>query len=511
MAGASTVMVWEVVVWLWRWFRSHRRYVPIWAGVSVVAALMRREPVGAWLAAGLVLPVLLAGWAFMLPGSYERLVAGPGRRRRWRRFLRREWVGLAEACGWTRTVTGTRARWNGTSERTSRTVTPRLRKVTTRGATVRLVIRARRGQTLEVLEAGVPALAASVDAVSARSSPLGGSSSTLLVELVMFDALADPRDAVLTQTVPDLAASTPGVGMGLGRREVGGDWLLTIAGRHTLTAGCTGSGKGSVLWGTACHLAPYVPSDTVRLWGIDLKHGVELMMGRDLFTVVADTGEDAVAVLGTLLAVIEARGTAMAGTVRSHTPAPGDPLHVLVIDELADLIAYAERDVRIEAGRLLAKILTKGRALGVVVLAFVQDPRKEVVGMRNLFTQRVALRLQSVEETTMVLGDAAAKTAPAHRIPETAQGMAWVVDDAGHADRVRADYWPDDLIRQVAARYPCPVPFTLPTPTAEDPERSDSAPRPSRTTSAGSARATRRPRSTSGTGSRTQEWGGDAA
>ena len=84
---------------------------------------------------------------------------------------------------------------------------------------------------------------------------------------------------------------------------------------------------------------------------------------------------------------------------------PGDPLHVLVIDELAALTAYADPDVRREAGRLLSEMLTQGRALGVVVVACVQDPRKETVGMRGLFTQTVALRLRSAEETRMVLGD----------------------------------------------------------------------------------------------------------
>ncbi|HYN30666.1 MAG TPA: FtsK/SpoIIIE domain-containing protein [Dermatophilaceae bacterium] len=231
-----------------------------------------------------------------------------------------------------------------------------------------------------------------------------------------------------------------------------------------MTAGCSGSGKGSVLWGTVAGLAPYVPSDTVRLWGVDLKHGVELHMGRALFTTVADTGEGAIAVLDTLLGVAERRGAAMAGRVRSHTPTPGDPLHVLVVDELADLIAYADRDTRVDAARFLARLLTKGRALGVVVVAFVQDPRKDVVTMRNLFTQRVALRLLSDQETVMVLGDSAARRAPAHRISPAAPGVAWVVDDEGNADRVRADYWPDETIRDLAARYPARVCTTLPPP-----------------------------------------------
>lgn len=128
-------------------------------------------------------------------------------------------------------------------------------------------------------------------------------------------------------------------------------------------------------------------------------------------------------------------------------------LHVLVIDELAALTAYAEMEVRKAAGRLLSEVLTQGRALGVVVVAMVQDPRKETVGMRGLFTQTIALRLRSVEETRMVLGDGMARVAPAHRISPAAPGTGYVVGDDGAVELVRADFWPDELVRAVAARY----------------------------------------------------------
>ena len=130
---------------------------------------------------------------------------------------------------------------------------------------------------------------------------------------------------------------------------------------------------------------------------------------------------------------------------------------MLVIDELAALTAYAEPDVKREASRLLSEILTQGRALGVVVVACVQDPRKDTVSMRGLFTQTIALRLRSAEETRMVLGDGTAALAPAHRVSPSAPGCGWVIDDDGTADRVRADHWPDPLVRQVATRYPAGV------------------------------------------------------
>jgi S-DNA-T family DNA segregation ATPase FtsK/SpoIIIE len=233
---------------------------------------------------------------------------------------------------------------------------------------------------------------------------------------------------------------------------------LALRGRHTLVVGCSGAGKGSMLWGIAAGLGPAVHADVVRLWGIDLKRGVELGIGQGLFHVTADTRATAMDVLAELLAVIDARGTAMVGRSRLHQPMAGDPLHVLVIDELAALTAYADPDTRRDASRLLSEVLTQGRALGVVVVAMVQDPRKETVSMRGLFTQTVALRLRSPEETRMVLGDGMAALAPAHRISPASPGTGYVVGDDGMVDLVRADWWSDELVRQAAETYPAAIP-----------------------------------------------------
>ncbi|WP_394277402.1 hypothetical protein [Luteococcus sp.] len=116
-----------------------------------------------------------------------------------------------------------------------------------------------------------------------------------------------------------------------------------------------------------------------------------------------------------------------------------------------------------KASRLLSEVLTQGRALGVVVLACVQDPRKETVGMRGLFTQAVALRQLTSTETRLVLGDGVAQAAPAHKILLSQQGTGWMQDETGAFDKVRADYWPDDLIRHAAELHPSPVTVLIPT------------------------------------------------
>ena len=64
-----------------------------------------------------------------------------------------------------------------------------------------------------------------------------------------------------------------------------------------------------MLWGICCGLAPAVRADVVRLWGIDLKRGVELAMGEGLFSTRAYTPADALDVLRALMQVIDERGS----------------------------------------------------------------------------------------------------------------------------------------------------------------------------------------------------------
>lgn len=452
-AGAD--LVWAVVRWTYR----HLRWVVSVAGLAFAVRLFPSgQPMAIrLLVLGWVIPAVVAvAWARWSPVSYERWAAGPMKRASWRRWARRRWPVLARECGLS-VQRDERATWSASALRavTSRRsaarstvwVHPRLCSVTARGVTLTVTVRARTGQTVEDLENAAPALAAAASARSFRCRAL--SPSTVEYVLVMADRLGPVRAALAPVDV--LVDAVP-----VGRRQDGTRWLLSLTGRHTLVVGCSGSGKGSVFWGVCGGLAPAVRAGLVRLWGVDLKRGVEVGMGRHLFSDVATTPAQAIDVLNRLLRVVDERGHRMAGVTRLHQPTSADPLHVLAIDELAVLTAYADPEMRKEASRLLAEVLTQGRALGVIVLACVQDPRKEVIGLRGLFTQTVALRLRSADETRMVLGDGAAALAPAHRISPSSPGTAWVIEEDGSADRVRADFWPDDLVRDVATHHPAP-------------------------------------------------------
>lgn len=436
---------------VWSWW--HRRWSG-WIGLAAMVTLVlgQRTAGLALLAVWLVPGVVAVVWCAASPVGHERWCAGPARRRSWRRWAKKNWHSLSRECGLSVLRTpkqGLASELLGRPEPEAQWFGPRLMNVSTDGACMTLLVRARVGQTPDDVAAAVPAIAAAAEAHSHRVRQL--SPSVVEMVLVMGDLLAAAAQAVAPR-------QTSVASVRLGRSQDGGDFGLRLIGRQTLVVGCSGSGKGSYLWGVAGGLAPAISADTVRLWGIDLKGGVEVAMGRPLFVATAYEHQDARAVLRRLLDVIEARTAVMRGQSRLHQPRPGDPLHVLVIDELAALTAYEpDSKARDEATRLLGRVLTQGRAVGVIVVAFVQDPTKKTVEFRNLFTQTVALRLRSADETRMVLGDGMAAIAPAHKISPAAPGTGWIVQEDGTADRVRADWWQDDLVRKVAGAYSAPV------------------------------------------------------
>lgn len=395
----------------------------------LATALRTGAAVVLWTAAGVFVTVMaLSVW---LPDSVSAWIG--------RRGVRRSFVEVARSSGLSEQVDdGAESTW----------IDPRLLRVTSQGGVVTARVRARRGQTATDLVAGAEKLAAGVEATSFRASAI--SPSVADVRLTMLDALACPTAAAMPAERAMGSVLEP---VEVGRDEAGMPWLLSLVGRHTLVAGRSGSGKGSVLWGAVGSLAPWIAQDTVRVHGVDLKRGVEIAMGDGLMHRTAYRPEQALVVLRDLLKVIDERADRMVGQSRLHESTPGDPLHVLVIDELAALTAYAEAEVKKEGNRLLAEILTQGRAMGVVVVAFVQDPKKETVPSRGLFTQTIALRLASADEVRMVLGQGMGDEAPAHRIPADMPGSGYLVTEGGSVSRVRAHYWSDALIKATAAHY----------------------------------------------------------
>jgi S-DNA-T family DNA segregation ATPase FtsK/SpoIIIE len=223
-----------------------------------------------------------------------------------------------------------------------------------------------------------------------------------------------------------------------------------------LVAGSTGSGKGSVLWSLLRGLAPAIANGQVEVWGFDPKGGMELALGRGLFTrVFTDDAEAMADALEECADLMQQRAQALAGHTRLHQPTPAAPLRLIVIDELASLTALCERKTAQRVERALGRLLTQGRAPGCAVVAFLQDPGKDVIAYRNLFPTRVALRLAEAVEVDMILGDGArARGATPHLINPSTPGLGFIRHEV-HPEpiRVRAAYVTDNQIRAMAVSH----------------------------------------------------------
>ena len=86
--------------------------------------------------------------------------------------------------------------------------------------------------------------------------------------------------------------------------------------------------------------------------------------------------------------------------------------------------------------------------------------RKEVLGFRNLFPTRIALRLDERQQVDMVLGDGARdRGALCDQISDRQPGVGYVrLDGQAEPVRVRAAYVTDSDIAEMARDYPTPRP-----------------------------------------------------
>jgi len=234
-------------------------------------------------------------------------------------------------------------------------------------------------------------------------------------------------------------------------------WRVPVLGHHLLVAGATGAGKGSVLWSLIAGLAPSVETGQVRLCVIDPKGGMELGAGAPLFTAFSHDAADAtLELLRNLVAVMHARANRLRGHTRLHTPTPSEPLFVVIIDEMAALTAYVtDRKTRTEIEHLLGLLLSQGRAVGISLIAAIQDPSKDTLPVRQLFTARIGLRLTEASQTAMVLGQGARDAgAECDLIADTTPGVGYMmIDGTAEPQRVRAFNVTDADIADLTARF----------------------------------------------------------
>ncbi|MGH3916387.1 MAG: FtsK/SpoIIIE domain-containing protein, partial [Pseudonocardiaceae bacterium] len=234
----------------------------------------------------------------------------------------------------------------------------------------------------------------------------------------------------------------------IGRTEIGRAWTVRLRDRHLLVVGVSDAGKSSVVWAVLRALAPGIRTGLVQVFGIDPKGGMELGRAPRLFQhLVYGNGTDAVELLEHLATLTRQRAAALREQgSRKWSAKSGQPFVLLVVDELADVLAYLpDQGLRKRANAALQSIVSQGRAPGVCVLGQLQDPRKAVIEFRHLFPTRIAMRLDEPEQVDMVLGEGVRdRGAAAHEIAEDTPGVAWVkLDGRRDPDRARAFHTTD--------------------------------------------------------------------
>jgi DNA segregation ATPase FtsK/SpoIIIE, S-DNA-T family len=433
-------LIWLVqllrLLWRFVWFVIRHPLLDLMAGLVLLVGLNLGWPG----LVGLVASVLagLVALRMLRPDWFALFITRPVRCRwRWW-YYRRHWHAVL-------TVAGLAPAYRG------RALVPVLASVEAGNCTDRLTVRLVSGQSPANFADQAEALAHGFRVLLCRV--LTTSPGAVVLELVRRDALAEPMTALPIPADPDLKA------LPVGRCEDGSAFCVRLAGTHLLIAGATGAGKGSYLWGLVRAMLPLLVAGVVEVWACDPKL-MELAFGRPLFDRhgrYAANPADIADLLDAAVADMQARAARFAGKQRDHTPTAEFPFVVVLVDEIAFLTAYqADRKLKDRILAALATLTTQGRAVGYCVVAALQDPRKEVLNIRNLFPDKIALRLDEPAQVDMVLGDGArdrgALCDEISATPSIGAGVGFVRLEANPDPvRVRAAFVSDEDIHAMTA------------------------------------------------------------
>ncbi|WP_240197002.1 FtsK/SpoIIIE domain-containing protein [Nonomuraea lactucae] len=434
-----TILLWRFLLGTVRMIYRHPIAIGATLGLSALAITHGWQWAAGMLAS---LALGLAGWALLDRSSFAwwvgwRLLAF------WRLvwIYRPHWSFAMSGAGLSKLATGLEYR-------------PRLVRVRCGPVADVVTVKMLKGQSFDDWTSKADNLAHAFRALGCRTSIVRA--GLLRLTFPRRDPLRKPIAALPIPDAVDLHA------VSVGLCEDGSLWALKVHGTHIIGAGATGAGKGSLIWSTVRGLLPAIKAGQVRLWGLDPKL-MELSFGRELFYRYAATPEECADLLDELVSHMQDRAALFGGHQRSHTPSIEYPFDLVIVDEVAFLTAYqTDRELKRRINAALATLTTQGRAVGYGVMALLQDPRKEVMNIRNLFPDKIALRLDESEQVDMVLGEGARERGALadfiSPIPQIGAGVAYVrLETSPEPVRVRAAYVSDSDIRDMVAWLTSPA------------------------------------------------------
>lgn len=299
------------------------------------------------------------------------------------------------------------------------------------------------------------------DALSAtiKTAPGKFKRNRISIHLRTRDALAKTVAPFAVPAVPEIAK------LFVALRSSGRKVAVSLR-THLLIAGASDAGKGSVLWAITSALSAGIRDGLVRVYAFDPKGGVELGVGELLFQrFFYGPTEEMIGGLEEIVAEMSRRKAAQKRKQqRDHIPTSDSPSIVVMIDEFGALTGYVgDKKTKDRIASAMSLILSQGRAVGVHVVAALQDPRKEILPFRNLFHSRIALRLNEESEVALILSDDAADMGAAcHEIPESMPGTGYMIlPDSPQPERVRFPFHTNKDIMDLADTYGKPAPESV--------------------------------------------------
>lgn len=382
----------------------------------------------------------LCAWYRAHPATFDTFAAPRLRawRRRWSAYLGPRWHAALRACD-LYTI----------HRKTGEERFPRIIRVRSYSPTVdSLWLRIPQGQHARQFEARLPELteALRVERIAVERIKPG------VVGLVI-ERREPFTEVIEAPDMPDDPAAVDLKNLYVGETEFGADWRLPVLGQHTFVAGTTGSGKNSIPMSQLRALAPLIRDGLVRLWLCDPKQ-LEFTKLAPIAHRYADTEQACSDLVDEYVDDLRATQRRFADTgTRKITVSRETPLNLLIVDEIGALLAYGDGALGRNLRRQLAIVGSQGRATGHAMTAMVQEPTKDTVPIRELFTIRICLRVTAAAHVDMVLGEnARLRGAIADEIPnsEDTAGIGFVLRQRSRVPlRVRAAYVNDTDIDQL--------------------------------------------------------------
>lgn len=382
----------------------------------------------------------LCAWYRAHPDTFDRFAAPHLRSwwRRWGAYLGPRWRAATRACD-----------LSVIHRKTGEEQFPRILKVRAHSPSVEtLYVKIVRGQHARHYEAKLLELADALRVERLAVERVKPGVIGLVVERTepfteVIDAPEMPEDAEAVD-LKDLY---------VGETEFGGELRIPVQGQHVFVAGTTGSGKNSFPMSLLRGMAPLLRDGLVRLWICDPKQMEFAKLAPIAHRYATDNG-DCLALVDEYVQDMQATQRALAGEGnRKVTVSRLTPLNLLILDEMGALLAYGDAGTARDLRKQLGLAASQGRATGHSMIGLVQEPTKDTVPVRDLFTLRVCLRLTAAGQVDGVLGEGARlRGALADEIAnsEDTAGIGYVVRQRSRVPmRIRAAYVDDAEIDEL--------------------------------------------------------------